>query len=48
MLDDFVLTRQTRKPLLDVARFVKLDVKDADEQGIAPACVARLARTRYG
>ena len=40
VLDDFVLTRHTRK-LLPVSAYVKLDVKAQDEQGIARD-VARL------
>jgi EAL and modified HD-GYP domain-containing signal transduction protein len=40
VLDDFVLTRQTRK-LLPVSAYVKLDVRAQDEQGIARD-VARL------
>src|SRR5690349_2247568 len=34
MLDDFVLTRATR-PLLDVARFVKLDVREGGELALS-------------
>src|SRR3954452_7900457 len=33
LLDDFVLTRATR-PLLDVARFVKLDVRDGADEAL--------------
>jgi EAL and modified HD-GYP domain-containing signal transduction protein len=40
ILDDFVLTRHTRK-LLDVSGFVKLDVKDRDEEDVV-RLVARL------
>jgi EAL and modified HD-GYP domain-containing signal transduction protein len=40
ILDDFVLTRDTRR-LLDVSGFVKLDVKDRDEEDLVQL-VARL------
>jgi EAL and modified HD-GYP domain-containing signal transduction protein len=40
ILDDFVLTRSTRR-LLDVSRFVKLDVLDRDEEDLV-RLVARL------
>lgn len=40
ILDDFVLTRDTRR-LLDVSGFVKLDVKDRDEEDLV-RLVARL------